>query len=248
MVSFFSRILETHWTFLYFQAKTIATTTKSTLTKLPGKAYKVSYATAYGIHCLLHLSSKNQTLALSVSNDVTYCLAFNVFGFSSIYFSNMLLKKLSFSKFQPLAGTFRPSPHPMESFILVSVNTVVEGADVKADQITHALTYNYKISTKPEGFPVIIEERTCLAAPCIVPQMAKTNAGFAVQAIQARDEDIYNFAQWNSLDVVTNTATVSKKNLFEEIAASDYFVTAEFEKVAYTIDAALGFPQVGFLP
>jgi hypothetical protein len=99
----------------------------------------------------------------------------------------MVIRLLLTSSFAGLGtGSFRPSPHPMESFITVTASAVINGSAVSKDFITHARTYNFKITTVPEGFPVIIEEFMCPQSPCIVSQMAHTNTGFSIQQIAAK--------------------------------------------------------------
>lgn len=79
----------------------------------------------------------------------------------------------------------------MESFIKIQATvTMPDGSAQKAEYITHALTYNYKLISDPPGLPIIIEEFTCLQSPCITSQMAKTNPGFAAQSVQVYNDEV----------------------------------------------------------
>ena len=92
---------------------------------------------------------------------------------------------LSTDSLTGLHGSFRPSPHPMESFInILGRVRMPDGSTQKVEFTTHALTYNYKLTSDPPGLPIIIEEFVCVASPCITSQMAKTNPGFAAQNVQ----------------------------------------------------------------
>merc|ERR1711988_298023 len=143
-------------------------------------------------------------------------------------------------------GYFNPSPHPMESFILITATIQFEGKVVTEEFITHALTYNYKVSTRPQGFPVTIDERTCLKSPCIMSQMAATNVGFSVQKIQSRENFIFKFTGWETIDVSDETAEkieVIPTTSYDEVAESDYVVTAVYENVDYEVNDKIGTPE-----
>merc|ERR1711988_767250 len=143
-------------------------------------------------------------------------------------------------------GYFNPSPHPMESFILITATIQMNGKVVTKEFITHSLTYNYKVSTKPEGFPITIDERTCLKSPCIMSQMAATNVGFSVQKIQARENFLFQFTGWETIDVSSDKPKkidMIPTTAYDEIAESDYVVTAVYDIIDYEVNDTIGTPE-----
>jgi hypothetical protein len=132
----------------------------------------------------------------------------------------------------------------MESFIVISASMIVDGAEVTKEVITHAKTFNYKVTTAPAGFPVIVEERICMESPCIVAQMGATNPSFIVQTVNAKEDNIYLFAGWTATDTMTGQVKVVNNTNYEEVAVSDNLLVANYKPVPYVIEPALGSPQV----
>jgi len=111
-----------------------------------------------------------------------HCVKNPCTGSNDCHFHEVSLTKDSLTG---MKGSFRPSPHPMESFIkILGTVEMPDGSTEKVEFTTHALAYNYKLTSDPPGLPIIIDEFTCLVSPCITSQMAKTNPGFAAQNVQ----------------------------------------------------------------
>lgn len=142
----------------------------------------------------------------------------------------------------------RPSPHPMESYIkLTATYEMPDGTEGKAEFNTHALAYNYKIVSDPPGLPIIIEEFTCLASPCITSQMAKTNPGFAAQTAQVWGDKVYAFDSWTATNAATGKSKTVKAQIYEDTADADYVVKANYKPVKVENDDALGVPAVSLV-
>ncbi|KAM3567793.1 hypothetical protein VYU27_010069, partial [Nannochloropsis oceanica] len=122
-------------------------------------------------------------------------------------------------------SSFKPSPHPMESYIKITATVPKpdgSGDMLTKELITHTIAYNYMILSDPPGLPIIFEELTCAASPCIASQMAKTNPGFAAQVVQAHMDELYVFSSWTSTNAATGRKKVVTTNLYEDVADSDY--------------------------
>jgi hypothetical protein len=66
-----------------------------------------------------------------------------------------------------MTGEFSPSPHPMESFITITAMITV-GEDVLSKEFfSHCQTFNFRIGTEPQGFPIMLEVR-----PSLLPHSA----------------------------------------------------------------------------
>ena len=137
----------------------------------------------------------------------------------------------------------------MESFIkLTATYELADGTEGKSEFTTHALAYNYKLISDPPGLPIIIEEFTCLASPCISSQMAKTNPGFAAQTNQVWGDKVYKFDSWTATNAATGKSKEVKATIFEETADADYTVKANYKPVKVVVDEALGVPAVSIPP
>ena len=146
-----------------------------------------------------------------------------------------------------LGGSVHPSPHPMESYIRITVSFIYNDQAYTKDFYTHARCNNYKIESVPPALPIIFEEMTCNETPCIVPMMGHTNTGFFVQQIQAVDDEVYQFTHWDAKDLATGAAKQVTEVGYEEVSVADELVIAKYEPVQYTTNAALAGPKVGSL-
>lgn len=83
-----------------------------------------------------------------------------------------------------------------------------------------------------------------MESPCIVAQMGATNPSFIVQSINAKDDNVYQFAGWAASDTLTGKVKSVNNTAYEEVAVSDNLLVAHYKPVRYTIEPALGVPQV----
>lgn len=141
-------------------------------------------------------------------------------------------------------GIIHPSPHPMESFIRITVSFEYKGDMYNKDFYTHALCYNYKIDSEPQGFPIIFEETMCTATPCIVPMMGRINTGFFIQQIQAKGDDLYAFSHWEAKNLATGKTLLVEEVSYEQVTQSDEYVLAKYVPIKYTDDLTIPPPTV----
>jgi len=141
-----------------------------------------------------------------------------------------------------LTGSFHPSPHPMESYIRISVSFNYNDQAYSKDFYTHARCNNYKIDSVPPALPIIFEEQVCSETPCVVPMMGHINTGFFVQQVQATDEEVYQFSHWDAKDLTTGKVKQVAEVGYEEVSVADELVIAKYEPVQYTNNPALAAP------